>query len=55
MTVRVAGCSYTCECNAVMMFLEGLDVPRRRMVCCTKGCPHEGVVVLEPLITVEPS
>lgn len=53
MTVRIVSPVYTCECNGAMMFLDGPELPRRTMTCCGKTCKNKGVVVLEPVFTVD--
>lgn len=53
MNVRIIAPVYTCECNSAMLFLEGVEVPRRRMVCCNLKCAHNSQVVLEPVFAVE--
>ena len=53
MVVRLAG-TYLCDCGSFMLFLDGTDVPRRRMHCIAPGCGNQFRVVLEPLFEAKP-
>lgn len=48
--VRFQGQYFYCECGNVMQFLDGLEVPQRRIVCRNQGCAYWSCLYLEPIL-----